>query len=259
MKNIFAIFCCISILFFISCSNENLDTTVRNIIKIKTALNQNLRIEVIETNDDSLYYNTELGPFIFEANELKFIVQGKILGTKTEGAENFEGRKSELGTYLHVLLNDSIHIRNSYRLIPYTLPEGSYKMLAFISRSFDESVKLPSASYAKYFEVKSGRTVKSTNLDAAVLCLNSPYGTYSKDEADNIILDYYLYKTVIGKNGNRVSVNIDNQKNFLIEDWKAYYIKGLGLGKHSISLELQNSLGQVIYGPVIETFVIEEG
>jgi hypothetical protein len=258
MKNIFTKFSFFLILFFISCSNGNSDTRVRDKIKIKTTPNKNLDLEVLESKDDSLYYGMELGPFIFEANELKFIVQGKTLGTKTEGAENFEGRKSELGTYLHVLLNDSIHIRNSYRLIPYTLPDGSYKMLAFISRSYDESVKLPSASYAKYFEVKSGRTVKSTSLDAAVLCLNSPYGTYSKDEADNILLDFYLYKTVIGKNGNRVSVNIDNQKNFLIEDWKAYYIKGLGLGEHSISLELQNSLGQVIYGPVNETFVIEE-
>jgi hypothetical protein len=243
----------------ISCDVENSYKESDGINKIIKTPNKNIKLFPVESGiADAEYKDLELGPFGYENEELKFIMNGATPGTKTPGSENRKSQISGKGLYLHVVLNDTTHILYSHRLIPYQLPDGVYKMVAFVSRSYHESVKSPKSYYAREFQVKSGRTYKSGPLNHAVLAYAVPSGIYTDEETENVMLDFYLHNTNIEPGGNRVRILIDNKKEFFVDKWQAYYINGLGLGEHELEMELQNKNGQRIYGPLKQKFLLQK-
>jgi len=224
----------------------------------KQTPNENLQLLPAVINaKETAYKDLELGPFLYDAGELKYIVMGATLGTKTAGAEQTGLQVSGNGLYLHIVLNDSIHFMESNRLIPKVIADGTYNMTAFVSRSWHESVKNGKAFVARKIDIKSGRTVRSFPLDESMLIYGVPIGTYIGKEVEKVLLDFYLYNTSIGQGGNRVRVLIDGKHEFFVDKWQAYYIQGLGLGNHSVEMELQNSMGQRIYGTLRQFFVTE--
>lgn len=224
----------------------------------KQSPNKNLQLlPALIDAPEAAYKDLELGPFLYDAGELKYIVMGATLGTKTPGAEKQGLQVSGNGLYLHIVLNDSIHFMESNRLIPKVIADGTYNMTAFVARSWHESVKNGKALVARKIDIKAGRTVRNFPLDESMLIYGVPIGTYSGTEAEKVLLDFYLHNTSIGAGGNRVRVLIDGKYEFFVDKWQAYYIKGLGLGEHSVEMELQNSMGQRIYGPLKQGFVTE--
>ena len=128
-------------------------------------------------------------------------------------------------------------------------------ILAFLSRSYHESVKNPNA-----FVLTEAGDNQEKDLSDEFLFYSRPKGTYKEKDTEKVLLDFYLVNTEISPNGNKVRATID-ETTFLIDEWVPYYIEGLSNGETQIKLELINSDGNLIdvpFNPSIKTINIEK-
>ena len=128
-----------------------------------------------------------------------------------------------------------------------TLDEGNYVVLAFLSRSYHESVKSPDAYYVENLTVGDVEPDEA-DLSAEHLFYSRPKGTYTGEDAEKVMLDFYLVNTTISADGNKVRATINGEE-FLITEWAPYYIEGLPMGEATIKLELLDADGNLIEGP----------
>ncbi len=119
-------------------------------------------------------------------------------------------------------------------------------MLAFLSRSYHESVKEPSAFVVRQFTVGDGRA-EPVDLDAPHLFYSRPKGTYVGDDARRLMLDFFLVNTTLSEDGNRVRATV-NGTEFVFTDWTPYVIEGLPMGEVEITLELLDASGEAVPG-----------
>ena len=129
----------------------------------------------------------------------------------------------------------------------YELPNGNNVVLAFLSRSYHESVKNSDA----YVLTQIGDSNK-INLESEFLFYSRPKGTYEGLDTEKLLLDFYLVNTKLSATGNKVKLTIKQgafTHQFLIDSWDAYYIEGLDKGDVTIKLELINKEGNLIETP----------
>ena len=86
------------------------------------------------------------------------------------------------------------------------------------------------------------------DLNNEFLFYSRPKGTYKGSDTEKLLLDFYLINTVISANGNKVRATIQD-KEFIIDEWAPYYIKGLPKGEIKIKLELIDIFGNLIDTP----------
>ena len=116
-------------------------------------------------------------------------------------------------------------------------------VLAFLSRSYHESVKNPNA----YILEQVGE-VKDVDLSGEFLFYSRPKGTYKGDDTQKLLLDFYLVNTKISPDGNKVKATVQD-KEFIIDEWAPYFIEGLPKGEITIKLELVDLNGNLIDSP----------
>ena len=85
-------------------------------------------------------------------------------------------------------------------------------------------------------------------LNNEFLFYSRPKGTYKGSDTEKLLLDFYLVNTDISTDGNKVKATIQD-KEFIIDEWAAYYIEGLEKGEVKIKLELIDALGNLIDTP----------
>lgn len=175
--------------------------------------------------------------------EFSFDVKNYELGAQTEHEFQYSLANSKKGQHIHLIINNdpySAHYTNKFKK---KLDPDNGVILAFLSRSYHESVKNKNA----YIFTQYG-DLEKIDLDKQYLFYSRPKGTYSGQDTKKLLLDFYLVNTTISKNGNKVRATI-NDEEFLIDEWSPYYIEGLPKGEVKIKLELINSLGELIDSP----------
>tara|TARA_B100001113_G_scaffold337386_1_gene318600 strand:- start:9 stop:722 length:714 start_codon:yes stop_codon:yes gene_type:complete len=185
---------------------------------------------------DSIFKNEEGYSFSFNVDEYN-------LGDQTPKNFNYKLANSEKGQHIHLIINNGPYFAKYTTDFTQKLQEGNNVILAFLSRSYHESVKNPNA----YFFTQIGNNEK-IDLNNEFLFYSRPKGTYEGEATKKLLLDFYLINTQISPKGNKVRLTIDN-KEFLIDEWVPYYIEGLKKGEISIKLELINSNGELIKSP----------
>ncbi len=178
-----------------------------------------------------------------------FDVKNYDLGVQTADANDRSIANSEKGQHIHLILNNepySAHYDPSAQKI---LSKGQYVALAFLSRSYHESVKNKNSFELTTFN--TGNSKKSTykfDEKGQHMFYSRPKGTYKGSEISNLLLDFFLINVTLDPNGNKVRATI-NGEIFMIDEWVPYYIQGLKPGILTIKLELLNADGAVIEGP----------
>lgn len=175
--------------------------------------------------------------------EFSFDVKNYELGAQTEHEFQYSLANSKKGQHIHLIINNdpySAHYTNKFKK---KLDPDNGVILAFLSRSYHESVKNKNA----YIFTQYG-DLEKIDLDKQYLFYSRPKGTYSGQDTKKLLLDFYLVNTTISKNGNKVRATI-NDEEFLIDEWSPYYIEGLPKGEVKIKLELINYLGELIDSP----------
>lgn len=171
------------------------------------------------------------------------------LGSQTGDAETKGCSNSGKGQHIHLIIDNEPY-EASYAT-EYTtkaeLEEGGHVALAFISRSYHESLKHEGAAVVLPFQV--GDTESGDfDTEAQHMFYSRPKGEYNITDAPNVFLDFYLINTTISEGGNYVIATIDGNE-FKITEWAPYYMKGLAIGDHTIKIQLFDSEGNFIVGP----------
>jgi hypothetical protein len=177
-----------------------------------------------------------------------FAVANYDLGVQTADAATKGLANSAEGQHIHLILDNhpySAHYQPSFE---HPLEPGHYVALAFLSRSYHESVKNPNAYVLTHFSV--GGAEHPTDLDPSAphLFYSRPKGTYSGADTARLLLDFYLVNVELAADGNKVRATINGDEHVL-SNWQPYVIEGLPMGEATIRLELIDATGNPIPGP----------
>ena len=165
------------------------------------------------------------------------------LGAQTIEEFDYTLANSQKGQHIHVIVNNGPYSAKYDSSFEQKLDSDNNVILAFLSRSYHESVKNTN-SYS-IIQVGNGERIDTSK---ELLFYSRPKGIYKGKDADKVLLDFFLVNTNLSADGNRVKATIID-KEFIIDEWAPYYIEGLPNGEIYIKLELQDSNGDLIDSP----------
>ncbi len=221
-------------------SGEEKVKSAITLIKAPTSLefpNASLTKKDISTKENDSSYSVNYS----------FDVVNYELGTQTEDADTRGIANSGKGQHIHFIVNNGPYSAHYMPGVSDQLDAGNYVVLAFLSRSYHESVKNPSAFHVENLNV-GDVDADEVDLTAQHLFYSRPKGTYKGSDTEKVMLDFYLLNTTISPDGNKVRATINGEES-LIDEWVPYYIKGLPKGEVTIKLELMGADGNEIEGP----------
>lgn len=181
------------------------------------------------------------------ANTFAFTVQNYKLGEQTPDAKEKGLANSGKGQHIHWILNNDPYSAHYEPTVKKELKAGGYVALAFLSRSYHESVKNEKSYVVKKFTVGDAEPHK-IDLKAPQMFYSRPKGTYKWKANDKLLLDFFLLNTELSTEGNKVRATINGEAH-MIDKWQPYAIEGLEAGKVTVKLELLDKDGKVIEGP----------
>ena len=174
--------------------------------------------------------------------EFSFDVIGYDLGMQTLKNFDYKLANSAKGQHIHFIVNNGPYSAHYEDTFTKQFKESSNVILAFLSRSYHESVKNPNS----FVLTQVGED--KIDLNKEFLFYSRPKGTYEGLDTEYLLLDFYLVNTEISSNGNKVKATIMDTE-FIIDEWAPYYIKGLPKGEIKIKLELIDASGNLIDTP----------
>ena len=197
--------------------------------------------------------NVKAIEMVDKESKFSFNIENYDLGLQTSKNFDYQLANSAKGQHIHFIVNNgpySAHYTDSFSK---GFEKDSNVILAFLSRSYHESVKNKDA----YILTQVGES--DIDLENEFLFYSRPKGTYKGADTENLLLDFYLVNTEISKNGNKVRATIQDTE-FIIDEWTPYYIKGLPKGEINIKLELIDSSGNLIkttFNPSTRKVILE--
>lgn len=184
--------------------------------------------------------------------DFNFTVNNYELGQQTAGPNAKLLANSGKGQHIHFILNNQPYSAHYTPTFKKELPEGTHHLVAFLSRSYHESVKNENSVVVKKLEVgKNPKDTHGLDMNAPTLIYSRPKGKYSGKDTENLLLDFFVLNTTLSETGHKVKATI-NGKTFTITEWAPYVIKGLPKGEVKIHLELVDKNGKYVPGPFNE-------
>lgn len=242
----------VALLMAVSCQPKK----VENEEVVEMEMNTPAEISIEKFTDTPAYSSSSLtlkkpsNTTIAKAGEVDFAfdVKDYKLGEVTERtgmAENLAN--SDQGQHIHFILDNQPYSAHYEAEFKREMPEGTHYLVAFLSRSYHESVKNSKSFIAKKMVV--GKASDDLNVDFAkpTMIYSRPKGEYSGADTENLLLDFFLLNTTLSETGNKVRATINGQE-FMITEWAPYVIKGLSKGEVTVKLELLDSNGTLIPG-----------
>jgi hypothetical protein len=214
--------------------------------------------EDAELNMESLDVTKEGDKFIANLN---FDVINYELGVQTEGSDTRGIANSAKGQHIHFIINNGPYSAHYEPEFSKEMEEGNYVLLAFLSRSYHESVKNPNAFWVD--KVVIGEPTEELEVDFTQphMFYSRPKGTYTGEDTKNVMIDFYLLNVNLSPDGNKVRATINDQE-FIIDEYAPHYASNMPMGENTIKLELIDNEGNLIPGPfnsVTRTVNLEEG
>lgn len=191
-------------------------------------------------------------------NTFKFDLKNFTLGEQTADASTKGFANSKDGQHIHVLLNNAPYMAHYKPELEEDLKEGHYVLLAFLSRSYHESVKSSNAFVVRQFVVGQP-TYKEADLKAPHMFYSRPKGSYKPGDYNKLLLDFFLLNCQLSPDGYKVRATI-NGTEFILTQWVPYAIEGLKAGETTIKLELldkDNNLVPSPFNPVERKVTLE--
>ena len=183
------------------------------------------------------------------------------LGAQTTDAPQKNCANSAKGQHIHALVDDQPYAaRYTASFDDLKMEDGEHYLLAFLSRSYHESIKTADAHTALKVNVKDNSFDSTEPISEPMIWYSRPKGTY-KGEADTkkVMLDFYLVNTDLN-GGNQVKADINGEVH-MIDTWQPYYIEGLPMGENTITLSLLDKDGNLVtapQNPISRTFTLAE-
>ncbi len=206
------------------------------------------------------YSDAVIQAFYYENGKMKFILPQKDykLGVQTPDAESKMCANSSKGQHIHVIVDNKPYAAKYTPEFDYDIEDGEHYLLAFLSRSYHESIKTKGASVAKKIFVQDKSIVEEKDIPTSMVFYSRPKGTYVGDDTKKVMLDFYLVNAELEK-WYQLKANINGEIHD-IPTWQPYYIEGLPMGENTIELTLYNADGTKVnspLNPVKRTFTLK--
>ncbi len=178
---------------------------------------------------------------------VNFEVKNYSLGNQTADATTKRCANSAKGQHIHYIIDNGAYEALYSPSNKSVLKPGKHLLVAFLSRSYHESIKHPKAAIVQQINVGENKDAP-IDLKQPILTVSRPKGIYIGADTAHVMLDFYLFNTKLSKKGNKVRLSIDGRVIGYLDAWKPYWIEGLSMGEHTIRLELVDVKGFVIKG-----------
>lgn len=177
------------------------------------------------------------------------------LGVQTSDAETKGCANSAQGQHIHLILGSDPYLAKYESEFDYEIEDGKKAVLAFLSRSYHESIKTADAHIAQMIYVQDNKMIRSQDIVDPMVFYSRPKGIYEGADTEKIMLDYYMVNT--DKTKHYVKADINGEE-FDLKDWQPYVIEGLPAGDNTITLTLMDENGPVktMHNPVSRTFKV---
>lgn len=172
------------------------------------------------------------------------------LGVQTPDAPQKMCANSEEGQHIHLIVDNEPYAAKYTSSFEYEIPDGDHYVLAFLSRSYHESIKTDKAFRLVKASVQGNSIKSEAPVTEPMLFYSRPKGAYvGKEQTDKVMLDFYLANLQLG-NDYKVKVDINAEHTVILDQWKPYYIEGLPMGDNKIKLTLVDKEGNAVSTPL---------
>lgn len=167
------------------------------------------------------------------------------LGEQTSDAVRKMCANSPEGQHIHLIMGSDPYYAKYTATFDQNIRDGEHYMLAFLSRSYHESIKTKDAFISSKVNIKDNTVVNQEPIEGMMLWYSRPKGVYiGKEETERVMLDFYLKDVRLGE---EFAVKADiNGEVHSINRWQPYYIDGMPLGKNTITLTLVDNQGKTV-------------
>ena len=226
-------------------------------LMLSFSCNNTKQISITKVEGSAPYLNSSLSleDIKIDKNDytFSFDVSDYTLGMQSIKDFDYTLANSKKGQHIHFIVNNGPYSAHYSESFTKKLDEKNNIILAFLSRSYHESVKNSNA----YVLTQTGN--EKIDLTDEFLFYSRPKGTYKGVDTEKLLLDFYLVNTNLSSTGNKVKATIQDTE-FIIEEWAPYYIEGLPKGEIKIKLELIDASGNLIdspFNPSNRTVILE--
>ena len=180
------------------------------------------------------------------------------LGEQTPDAALKMCANSGKGQHIHLIVDNAPYVAKYVSEFDHELSEGSHYLLAFLSRSYHESIKSPTSYTAQKIDIKDKSLAGGEPISTPMLFYSRPKGTYTgKANTDKVMLDFFLANAQLGAD-YKVKADINGEEH-LLDKWQPYYIEGMPMGENTITLTLLDKDGKkadIPLNPVTRKFTL---
>jgi len=237
-----------------SCKNEAKKTidAVENVVNTK-------KYTLSPFTSSPTFPGATLSNMAYDSGKFSFDVSGGgyELGSQTTDAPQKLCANSGKGQHIHLIVDNNPYSAQYVSEFVYDVEDGEHTILAFLSRSYHESIKSPGASIVKKVIVNNKTITVSNDVEGPMLFYSRPKGTYTGDDTKKVMLDFFVKDASLGSDYTVKA--IINGEEHMIDKWQPYYIEGLPMGENNITLTLLDKDGKtadVDLNPVKRTFVL---
>lgn len=227
-------------------------------ITIGTGMPGNDSITLTDMPTTEEFATASIEDWTYDKGTFNYTIGGDYeLGKQTDDAESVMCANSDKGQHVHLIIDNAPYIAKYDATFDEPVTNGEHYILTFLSRSYHESIKTDQAHRAVKANVTNSSFGEPTKITDPMLFYSRPKGTYTgKKETENVMLDFYPINAPLGDE-YQVKAEI-NGKEFMIEDWKPYFIKGLPMGENTVTLTLMagDSIVDAPLNPVVRTFTL---
>jgi len=187
-----------------------------------------------------------------------FDVKNYELKMQTSDNANKLCNNSAQGQHIHFIMDNAPYKALYEPTNTITLANGTeHYLMAFLSRSYHESVKSKGAALVYHFKIDgNGKLVKLDDPKTPMLFYSRPKGDYIGADTTNLLLDYYVWNCDLTADGYKVKATLQPaggvpvpSVSYVLDKWEPKFINNLTTGQSTLELVLTDKDGKQVEGP----------
>ncbi len=235
-----------------SSTSKNAQSTQQDPVEYLGSGEPRYNLYAAESTND--FADASIESWSYENGRFDFEIGGDSyeLKAQTSDRNDLLCANSADGQHLHIIVDNKPYSAQYESSFDFDIPNGQHHLLAFLGKSYHESIKHPEAHIARLIEVKDGNITNEWNIPTPCLFYSRPKGTYVGEDTKRILLDFYPVNIAVGEDA-KIRVQINGEQYYLYE-WRPYFIEGLPYGDNAIGIQLVDLNGQPINGQITTHF-----
>ena len=243
------------------CKNDNTQnnsnstparTTMENPVEYLGSGTPRYNLYAVEPTDE--FKDASIDSWSYKDGRFDFRIGGSSYQLKAQTSDRGDlmCANSDQGQHLHVIVDNQPYSAQYDASFDFKISDGQHHLLAFLGKSYHESIKTPEAHIARLIDVKDGNITNEWNIPTPSLFFSRPKGTYVGEDAKKVLIDFYPVNINVGEDA-KIKMQINGEQYYLYE-WKPYFIEGLPYGDNTIGIQLVDLNGGPIGGVITSHF-----